>query len=173
MLDTPLNQVTATIAVPQGPPQFVSFSPDSRTAYVSVYNADRTVNLVAFLDTATNSVTGTVPVGRRPFASATSPDGRLLYVPSHDDGRIDVIDTAAAAVITQIPVARNPHWVAFGRDGRFAYTANHESNLVTVLDAATNRIVAEIPVGKSPHSTAVSPDGTRVAVVTYDSTRCT
>ncbi len=70
-------------------------------------------------------------------------------------------------------MARNPHWVAFGRDGRFAYTANHKSNLVTMLGAAANRIVAEIPVGKSPHSTAVSPDGTRVAVVTYDSTRCT
>ena len=169
VLDTTINQVTATIPIPQGPPQFVSFSPDGRQAYVSIYNDDRTINLVAFLDTATNTVSSTIPVGRRPFASATTPDGRLLYVPIHDEGRVEVIDVATATEITQIPVKPNPHWVVFGLDGRRAYTANHESGVVTVLDAATNAIIAEIPVGKSPHSTTVSPDGTRVAVVNYDS----
>lgn len=169
VLDTTINQVTATIPIAEGPPRFVAFSPDGAQAYVSIYNEERTINLVAFLDTATNTVTRMIPLGKRPFASATSPDGRLLYVPSHDEGRVEVVDTATAALVAEIPVAANPHWVAFGRDGRFVYTANHESGLLTVLDAATNGIVAEIPVGVSPHSTAVSPDGTRVSVVNYDS----
>ncbi|WP_214405365.1 protein kinase domain-containing protein [Pseudonocardia lacus] len=169
VLDTTINKVTATIPIPQGPPQFVAFSPRGERAYISVFNPDYTLNLVVFVDTGTNTVIGEVPVGKRPFASATTPDGRLLYVPSHDDGRLDVIDTETAEVVKEIPVAPNPHWVAFGKDGRFIYTANHESGVVTVLDASNDAVVTEIPVGVSPHSTTVSPDGSRIAVVNYDS----
>ncbi|MCO1659605.1 protein kinase domain-containing protein [Pseudonocardia humida] len=169
VLDTTINKVTATIPIPQGPPQFVAFSPRGERAYISVFNSDYTLNLVVFVDTGTNTVTGDVPVGKRPFASATTPDGRLLYVPSHDDGRLDVIDTETATLVKEIPVAPNPHWVAFGKDGRSIYTANHESGVVTVLDASNDAIVKEIDVGVSPHSTTVSPDGSRVSVVNYDS----
>ena len=62
VLNTATDQVAGTIKIPQGPPQFVSFSPDSRTAYVSVYNTRGTVHLVAFIDTATSTVTATVAV---------------------------------------------------------------------------------------------------------------
>jgi YVTN family beta-propeller protein len=169
VLDTTINKVTATIPVPQGPPQFVAFSPKGDRAYVSVFNKDLTINLVVFVDTATNTVAKVVPVGKKPYASATTPDGKLLYVPSHDEGLLDVLDTDTGDLITKIPVARNPHWVAFGKDGKFIYTANHESGVVTVLNAADNSTVTEIKVGVSPHSTTVSPDGARVSVVNYDS----
>jgi serine/threonine-protein kinase len=169
VLDTTINKVTATIPVPQGPPQFVAFSPKGDRAYVSVFNKDLTINLVVFVDTATNTVLKVVPVGRKPYASATTPDGKLLYVPSHDEGLLDVLDTDTGDLVTKIPVARNPHWVAFSKDGKFIYTANHESGVVTVLNAADNSIVKEIKVGVSPHSTTVSPDGSRVSVVNYDS----
>ncbi|GAA2544124.1 hypothetical protein GCM10010210_13640 [Pseudonocardia hydrocarbonoxydans] len=169
VLDTTINQVTATIPVEAGPPQFVTFSPDSSRAYVSIYNTERTVNLVGVLDTATNTVLTTIPVGRRPFASATTPDGTRLYVPSHDDGRIEVIDTATAAVVGRISVAPNPHWVAFSPDGSRLYAANHESNVVSVIDPATDTVLTTVPVGTSPHSTTLSPDGSRVAVVNFDS----
>jgi YVTN family beta-propeller protein len=169
VLDTTINKVTASIPIPQGPPQFVSFSPSGDRAYVSVFNRDLTTNLVVFVDTATNTVTKAVPVGKKPYASATTPDGKLLYVPSHDEGVLDVLNTDTGEQVARLPVAPNPHWVAFGRDGRFVYTANHESGVVTVLNAADNSTVTEIRVGVSPHSTTVSPDGTRVSVVNYDS----
>ncbi|TXR52540.1 protein kinase domain-containing protein [Quadrisphaera setariae] len=173
VIDTAVNQVTARVPVEAGPPQFLSFSPDGGTAYISTYRktGDTTYddNDVVFLDTATNKITQVVPVGQRPFASATTPDGTQLWVPSHDTGRLDIIDTASASVVGEKPVAPNPHWVAFGRDGKHVYTANHESGVVTVIDAATRSTIKEIAVGKSPHSTAVSPDGSRVAVVNYDS----
>ena len=169
VLDTTINRVTATIPIPQGPPQFVSFSPRGDQAFVSVYNKDYTVNLVAFVDTATNTVTKTAPVGKRPFASSTTPDGSLLYVPSHDEGRLDVLDTTTGQTVTTIAVAPNPHWVVFNRDGNLLYMANHESNVVSVLDVATNEVLKEIPVGTSPHSITISPDGSRVSVVNFDS----
>ena len=37
VLNTANDLVSGRIKIPQGPPQYVSFSPDSRTAYVSVY----------------------------------------------------------------------------------------------------------------------------------------
>ena len=62
VIDTANDRVSGTIKIPQGPPQSVSFSPDSRTAYVSVYTTNGSVHLIAFVDTATRDVTATVQV---------------------------------------------------------------------------------------------------------------
>ena len=134
VLNTATDQVSGTIKIPQGPPQFVSFSPDSRTAYVSVYNTRGSVHLVAFIDTATSTVTSTVPADNfTPGPSTTSPDGRFLYVPNHNmamsganENVVDVIDTASKTLIGTIAVPANPHWVVFGKNGRF-YTSDHMS----------------------------------------------
>ncbi|WP_214408125.1 beta-propeller fold lactonase family protein, partial [Pseudonocardia lacus] len=166
VLDTAIDKVTATIAVPAGPPRFVTFSPDSSRAYVTVFDDARTVSLVAVLDTADGALLTTIPVGQRPFAPAVTPDGSRLWVPSHDDARIDVIDTATDAVTTSIPVPASPHGVAFSADGTRAYVANHESNVVSVLDTASATPVATIPVGTSPQATAVG--GGQTAVANYD-----
>ncbi|MCO1656884.1 hypothetical protein [Pseudonocardia humida] len=166
VLDTSLDKVTATIAVPAGPPRFVAFSPDSSRAYITVFDDARTVSLVAVLDTTTDTLLTTIPVGQRPFAAAVTPDGSRLWVPSHDDARIDVVDTATNAVTTSIPVPASPHGVAFSADGSRAYVASHESNVVSVLDTASATPVATIPVGTSPQSAAVG-DG-QTAVANYD-----
>jgi YVTN family beta-propeller protein len=175
VLNTATDRVSGTIKIRQGPPQFVSFSPDSRTAYVSVYNGSDSVHLVAFIDTATGTVTSIVPVNNHtPGPSVTSPDGRYLYVPNHntamsgrDENVVDVIDTASKKLISRIAVPANPHWVAFGKNGRL-YTTDHMSATVTVLNGHNNRIIAEIPVGETPHSEALSPDGSRLAVTSFD-----
>ena len=175
MLNTATDLVSGTIKIPQGPPQFVSFSPDSRTAYVSVYKTNSTVHLIAFVDTATSTVTSTVSVDNHtPGPSTPSPDGRFLYVPNHNTvmsgaghNVVDVIDTASKALIGGIAVPANPHWVAFDKNGRF-YTSDHMSAEVTVLNARTNGIITEIQVGETPHSEAVSPDGSRLAVTSFD-----
>ncbi|MGY1787198.1 protein kinase domain-containing protein [Geodermatophilus sp. SYSU D00698] len=170
VLDTNSLEVVSRIPIPAGPPQFVTFSPDGGRAYVTVTDADHTENSVAFVDTATNEVVRTVEVGLRPFAPATSPDGRLLYIPLHDEGRVEVLDTESGDEVASYDVAPNPHWIAVSADGTRAYTANHESDVLSVLDLTDGgRVLQEIPAGDSPHSVAVSPDGSRVAVVAYDS----
>ena len=181
VLDTAKDQVSGIINIPQGPPQYVSFSPDGRTAYVSVYNASYaysasySVHLIAFIDTATNTVTATVPVDNAtPGPTTTSPDGRYLYVPNRNyttgvpNGNvIDVIDTASRKVTARIAVPANPHWIVFSHNGRFFYSTDHLSGLVTVLNAQNNSIVTQIQVGETPHSEALSPDGSRLAVTSF------
>lgn len=170
VLDTTSNAVTATIPIPDGPPQFITFSPDGAVAYITIYNADYTYNAVAFVETASNTVTATVEVGLRPFAPATSPDGRLLYVPLHNEGRVEVLDTSTAQEVDSYAVVANPHWIAISADGATGYTANHESGVVSVLDLGDGgRVITTIPVGQAPHSISLSPDGTRVSVVNFES----
>jgi YVTN family beta-propeller protein len=175
VINTATDLVSGSIKIPMGPPQFVSFSPDSRTAYVSVYNTRGTVHLIAFIDTATSTVTSTVPVDNfTPGPSTTSPDGKFLYVPNHNtamsganENVVDVIDTASKQLVSHVAVPANPHWVAFDKNGRF-YTTDHMSAKVTVVNAKTNGIVGEIQVGETPHSEAISPDGSRLAVTSFD-----
>ena len=173
VLNTATDLVSGTVQIPQGPPQFVSFSPDSRTAYVSVYNTQGTVHLIAFVDTATGKVTSTATVNNfTPGVSAISPDGQYLYVPNHNmamtganENAVDVIDLAKGRLVNSIAVPANPHWAVF-EDGRL-YTSDHMSALVTVISLATNKVIDEIDVGETPHSEAISPDGSRLAVTSY------
>ena len=178
VLNTATDLAAGTVKIPQGPPQFVSFSPDSRTAYVSVYNPSTKglqVHLIAFVDTATGKVTSTVQVDNfTPGPSTTSPDGRLLYVPNHntvlsgtDENVVDVISTTTRKLVGHITVPANPHWVAYAKNG-LIYTTDHLSAKVTVVNAATDSIVTEIGVGETPHSEALSPDGSRLAVTSFN-----
>jgi YVTN family beta-propeller protein len=168
VVDTAVNQVTATIPITAGPPQFLAFAPDGRTLYVTIYNDTRTIHVVDVLDTATNTVVGTIPQQARPYLPAVTRDGKRLFIPNHDIGSVSVVSTDTNTVIAQVPVAPNPHSVAFSRDSSRAYTANHESNVVSVVDTTTLEVLATIPVGKSPHSIAVHPNLPLVAIVNYD-----
>jgi YVTN family beta-propeller protein len=169
VVDSAVDAVTATIPVPAGPPQFLTFAPDGSRLYVSVFNDERTIAAVAVIDTADNEVITTIPVRTRPYLGAVTPDGRRLFVPNHDSGSISVIDTASDTVVAEVQVPPNPHWIEFTSDGSRAYVANHESNLVTQLDPATLEVVDEVPVETSPHSVAVHPTRPLVANVNYDS----
>ena len=177
VLNTVTDTVSGTVKIPEGPPQFVSFSPDSRTAYVSVYNPGKSrVHLIAFVDTATGTVTSTVPVDNfTPGPSTTSPSGRFLYVPNHNtalsgtgENFVDVIDTRTASLVGHIAVPADPHWVVFSKNGRLLYTTDHMSATVTVVSATTNSIVTNIPVGETPHSEDLSPTGRRLAVTSFE-----
>jgi YVTN family beta-propeller protein len=173
VVDTAVDAVTATIPVPAGPPQFLSFAPDGSRLYVSVYNDERTIADVAVIDTADNEVIATIPVRTRPYLGAVTPDGSRLFVPNHDSGSISVIDTATNEVTDEVQVPPNPHWIEFTADGSRAYVANHESNVVTQLDPATLEVVASIPVEVSPHSVAIHPSRPLLANVNYDSASVT
>jgi YVTN family beta-propeller protein len=168
VVDTAINQVTATIPTPAGPPQFLAFAPDGRKLYVTIFNDERTIHTIDVIDTASNTVIATIPQPARPFLPAITPDGKRLFVPNHDIAAVSVIDTDSNKVIAQIKVAPNPHWVAFSPDGNRAYTANHESNLVSVIDVPTLTVLGTIPVGMSPHSIAVHPSLPLAANVNYD-----
>ena len=76
-------------------------------AYVT--NASNTVSVI---DTATNTVVATIPVGPFPEAVAITPDGTRAYVADASSNGVSVIDTTTNTVVAGIPVGRNPYGIA-------------------------------------------------------------
>jgi YVTN family beta-propeller protein len=124
----------------------------AQNAYIT-NSADNTVSVI---DTASNTVTATIPVGINPFGVAVTPDGSKVYVASSfgQFGRnfsgILVIDTASNMRTPGIPVSGIPVGVAVTPDGKKVYVADSLLNSVSVIDTATNTVVGSpIPVGTS------------------------
>lgn len=140
---------------------------DAQTAYITNYGD----NTVSVIDTATNTVTATIPVGVDPYglnAVAVSPDGRRVYVTNSSDyawdGTVWAIDTATNKVTAAITVNWGASGIAVTPDGTRAYVTSYWAGEVYVIDTATNTITATIYGGSHPKGVAVTPDGTRVYV---------
>jgi YVTN family beta-propeller protein len=168
VVDTELEQVTAEIPMPVGSPQFVAFSPDGRTAYVSLYDKDSGAGEFAVLDTRTRDVVTTIRMDGRPWAPAVTPDGTRVYVPVEDSNTVAVIDTETFQVLTRIPVPPMPHSIDLTADGTRGYVADHVSNVLAVIDTATDVPLRQVPVDAGPHSVAVHPSRPLVANVNYE-----
>ena len=61
---------------------------------------------------ATNKVSATIPVGKRPWNMALTPDGARLYVANGRSGTVSVIDTASLRKTGDIVVGELPWGVA-------------------------------------------------------------
>jgi YVTN family beta-propeller protein len=68
---------------------------------------------VSVIDTATNTVTGTITVGDGPTGVVITQDGARAYVACLASAAISVIDTATNTVTATIPVAIVPILLAF------------------------------------------------------------
>ena len=107
------------------------------------------------IDTATDAITGTIPVGGAafPVGVAASPDGSKIYVSDDCVGSpcaVAVISTLSQSVIATVPVLGNPSGSSATPDGRFVYVANNDSNNVFVISAANNTVTNTITVGNNP-----------------------
>jgi len=89
----------------------VAVHPGGRWVYVSNGGAAS----VAVIDTRSNSVASTVPVGQRPWNMALTPDGGKLYVANGRSGTVSVIDTRSQTKIRDISVGKLPWGVVMGR----------------------------------------------------------
>src|SRR5215471_7006028 len=150
----------------------------AQNAYITNENS----NTVSVIDTATDTVSATIPVGLIPFGVAVSPDGSKVYVTNSSTANsapntVQVIDTATNTVSATITVGLTPVCnppvpctmaVAVSPDGSKVYVTNEFANTVSVIDAATNMVSATIPVPSflpsHPFGVAVSPDGNMVYV---------
>jgi YVTN family beta-propeller protein len=119
---------------------------------------------VSVIDTATNTVIATVPVGGGPSGVAVTPDGSRVYVTSGIG--VSVIDTATNMVIgSPIPVESGAAGVAVTADGSRAYVSG--IHFETVINTTTNTVVPPpIPVDALSLGSgiAVTPDGSKVYV---------
>jgi YVTN family beta-propeller protein len=100
------------------------------------------------IDTATNTVTATIPVGVSPRAIDITPNGAFAYVANFESGTVSVIDTATNTVSATVSVA-SASGVAVRPDGAFSYVTSFQSSTVAVIDTTT--VTASITVGAFPN----------------------
>ncbi len=124
-------------------------------------------NTISVIDTATNTVTATIPVGTNPRGVAVNPTGTMVYVANYDSNTISVIDTATNTVTATIPVGTWPLGIAVNHTGTTVYVANNWSHNVSVVDTATNTVTSTIPMDDSPYGVAVNHTDTSVYVSEY------
>src|SRR5262245_45854244 len=126
-------------------------------------------NTVSVVDTATNSVVASVPVGTGAGGVAVHPAGTFVYVANNLSNTVSVLDTVSNIVVASIPVGTGtgPWGVAVHPAGTFLYVANFFSTTVSVIDTTTNAVVDSIPVGTGPCGVAVHPAGTFLYVANF------
>ena len=121
-------------------------------------------NNVSVIDTTTNKVTATIPVGSNPMGVAISPDGTKVYVVNAHSNDVSIIDTATNIVIATVPVGSSPKGVAVSSNGKKVYVVNAQSNDISIIGTVNNTVTATVNAGKSPVGVAVSPNEKKVYV---------
>ena len=118
------------------------------------------------INTATNTLTATITVGKQPFDVAVTPNGEYAYVTNGDSGSVSVIKTASNTVTATITLDTHPDFVAVAPNGAYAYVTNEFNSSVLVINTATNTVTATVPVGSHPFGIVASPNGAYVYVTT-------
>jgi YVTN family beta-propeller protein len=119
----------------------LGFSPDHRTLDVISIGS----NSVTLIDTQTNSVKGTIYVGRSPHEGFFRPDGRELWVAVRGEDYISVIDPVTLRETRRIPTANGPGMVLFRPDGKLAFVPSSFTTEMDVIDTATYQVIARVP----------------------------
>ncbi|MGZ8194563.1 MAG: beta-propeller fold lactonase family protein [Methylosarcina sp.] len=137
---------------------------------------------VSVIDTATNTVTTTIPMDFYPTSVAITPDGTRAYVANQGfPANVAVIDTDTNSptyntVVTTIPISdlnTTAVWgMAITPDGALAYVTKGSEDSVSVIDTDTNSptfntVVATIPIGDSPTAVAITPDSKHAYVTNW------
>jgi YVTN family beta-propeller protein len=161
VIDTAISKVTATIDIGEKySPCGIAITPDGNKLYV----ADRDINGVSVIDTATNTVIATVSAGKWPMGVAASPDGTKVYVTNRYNNNVSVIDTGTNVIIATVNVEPGPSGITVSPDGTKLYVTNCESNTLSEIDTGSNTVTATVPVEEWPMGVAASPDGTKIYV---------
>jgi YVTN family beta-propeller protein len=157
----PTNQLVTTIPLGINVfPTAIVVSPDSKTIYVTSFSTDG--SLVSIVDTGTNTVTDTIPVGGIAYYLAITPDGSALYVgntgSTTSPASVYVISTATKSVTATIEMF--PDGLAMSPSGKKVYVTNPDHKAISIIETATNKFIAHaIGVGDLGENVAVSPNG--------------
>ena len=156
-------------------------APGRQLAYVTNEDSqDLTV-----IDTETDSVIATIPVGTRPRGVKVSPDGKTVFValsgspkcpPSMPDEEceklqadkskdgIAQVDISNRRVTRILPGGSDPEQFDISPDGGRLYVSNEDAGTASIVDVGSGRILTTVKVGLEPEGVRLSPDGKLVLV---------
>lgn len=131
-----------------------------------LYVPNTFANTVSVVDTSSDTITATIPVGQWPYYTAVTPDGSQVFVPNYRSNTVSVISAATDTVTATIPVSSGPKGVAVDAAGQYAYVAS-SGGYLTQISTATDTVTGTVFVGDGPLTVAISPDGSTAYVGGY------
>lgn len=147
----------------------IAASPDGRHVYVGVLSTDG-VSRLEILDTARLLMTGSVPVGQRPFQVLVAHDGSAVYTLDHDSFSVSVVDPVkrTARRIEVAPIGRSafdkPHYAALLPDGRLLMPFAGK-RLVFLDPHSGSSVTRPLSADTHQHGIALSPDDKQALIV--------
>lgn len=101
----------------------------------NAYVTNTGANLVTVINTLTDQVVSTIPVGPSPTRATVTRDGARVYVANTGGNSISVIDTVTNAVVATIPTINRPTAVAVTPNGAEVYVLE-TGGVLEVIDTA-------------------------------------
>ncbi len=176
-----VNHYGQVQALPIDTPTSLAISPDGRYLYIGQNMFDYTDYQrgggVSVLDTQTNLVVATIPVGSpppmpylfggAPWALAISTDGKKLYTANTFDNSVSTIDTTDNTVTATVGGLTAPSALVVSPDGGRVYVASGDG--IAVLDTVSESVVGALTSTPGASWLAVSPDGATLYATMYNS----
>jgi YVTN family beta-propeller protein len=153
--------------------------PSGELAYVTNEDSQE----LTVIDTRTDSVVATIPVGTRPRGVRVAPGGKTVFValsgspkcpPSMPDEEceklkadkskdgIAVVDVATRKVTRVLPGGSDPETFDISKDGSTLYVSNEDADSASIVDVASGKVRLVVPVGREPEGVRLHPDGSVV-----------
>lgn len=117
---------------------------------------------IVVVDTSTDAIVATIPVGQGPYGVAVDPHGNFAYVSSIDDNSVSVIDAHTNTVVGQYRGFAAPTGIAVAPDGTRLYVLQLGTPGLVIIDTASMSQVGSATTGIDPVAIAIDPSGTRV-----------
>jgi DNA-binding beta-propeller fold protein YncE len=156
IISIPEHEVVGTIPaskVGRGPDD-VAATPDGRTIFINRLQGED----VVAIDTRTEEVLFTVPVGGIPHHMTMGADGRHLYVPLFDNSAVKIIDVVQRKVVGEVPISMGAHATRLSPDGKRLYVGHMWGQSIMIIDLASNKVVKTIEFDKPVRPFEISPD---------------
>lgn len=150
-------------------------------AYVS--NEDS--QTLSVIDTGTDSVIATIPVGTRPRGVRVTDDGSTVYValsgspkcpptmPDEECEKMEAdkskdgiaeVDIRTGKVTRVLPGGSDPETFDIGVDESRIFVSNEDVHTASLVSLESGEVIATVPVGKEPEGVRLHPDGKTVWV---------
>src|SRR5687767_11406195 len=158
-------------------------APAAPTELAYVTNEDS--QELSVIDTRTDSVVATIPVGTRPRGVRVTPDGKTVFValsgspkcpPTMPDEEceklksdktkdgIAVVDAVTRRVTRILPGGSDPEAFDISRDGSTLFVSNEDADLASIVDIRSGKVRSSVTVGREPEGVRLQPDGAAVWV---------
>ena len=114
---------------------------------------------IAVVDTASERLTGRIPLTGAPASLAVTPDGSGVWVAGFPPGAVTLVDLGSGEILDAVAVGGRPRGLAITPNGRWLYVAEPETAAVAVVDVAAGAVGKRVRLSSPADALAVSRDG--------------